>query len=105
MKGVEGLPGRSDAQLERLERSIGSWPRGDSDVAIGLDVAERGLDDAGDAHVVLEHELELSSIPRFDRQDIAVELLDGTAHAHVLRLGRDRTQGECRGERRNNENL
>src|SRR6266478_3182485 len=105
MEGVEGLPGRSDAQFDRLKRSVGSWSRGYSDVGIGLDVGERGLDDAANADVVLEHELELSSVARLDRQVVAVELLDGAAHAHILRLGRDRAQRECRAQHRDNENL
>src|SRR5215831_11299116 len=105
MKGVERLPGRSDAQLERLKGSIGAWPRSDGDVAIVLNVGKRGLDDASNTHVVLEHELELSSIPRFDHQYIAVELLDGAAHAHILRLSRHGAQRECRGQHCDNENL
>ena len=86
------------AQKIRNEiHSVGAWPRGDGDVAVGLDVGERGLHDTADAHVVLEHKLELGSIPRLDHQDIAVDLLNGAAYAHILRLGRDRAQRECRG--------
>jgi len=45
VKRVEGAAGGGDAQLDRLERSVGAWPRRNGDVGIGLDVGESGLDD------------------------------------------------------------